>query len=213
MAKPLPDISGKFAKATSQSLQVAGATEALWRTAPPTSDIRRKLKVPQLEALYESVYLRLFSVWENTLEELVIYFMAGYESPSYMPVAASGKVAKTLKSARATLYGTNDFLLWHNPGRVADRVGKVLVGCPVESVLRSSKTEIENYAAIRHRVAHDSTDAKRKFEKASKAITKSKSSNAGRMLRAADNSEPLNAKTWLLVIRDRLAVMVQEMEA
>lgn len=211
MAKSLPDITDRFVKATSQSLEVAAATEALWLTAPPASEIRQKLKVPQLEALYESVYLRMFSAWENALEELVVYFMAGYESQSYKPVAASGKLFPTVKSARAALYGSRDFLLWHNPRQVAERVENVLAGCPVESVVKSSKLEIGRYAAIRHRVAHDSADAKEKFAAAAKAITKSSPASAGRMLRAADASEPLNTKKWLIVIRGRLSGLVQEM--
>jgi len=211
MARSLPDITDRFAKATSQSLGVAAATEALWLTAPPTSAIRQQLKVPQLEALYESVYLRIFSAWENALEELVVYFMAGYESQSYKPIAANGKLFPTLKSARAALYGSRDFLLWHNPKQVAERVESVLTGCPVESVVQSSRLEIDRYAAIRHRVAHDSADAKEKFVAAAKAITKSSPASAGKMLRTADTSEPLNTKKWLIVIRGRLADLVQEM--
>src|SRR4051812_11386172 len=126
MAKQLPAVGTRFALETGKLLEVVSATEALWLTAPPASEVRKQLKVAQLEALYESVYLRLFASWENALEGLVVYYMAGYRSATYLPSYPTGSRAATLAAARTALYGHNDFLLWHNPAKVIRRVQGVL---------------------------------------------------------------------------------------
>jgi hypothetical protein len=79
-------LDADFARRVNESLQIISSTETLWLTAPPASVVRRQLKVPQLEALYESVYLRIFSAWESFIEGVLVRFMSGYETPNYQPV-------------------------------------------------------------------------------------------------------------------------------
>ncbi len=213
MAKSLPRIEDAFRRETERSLQVAAATETLWLTAPPASEIRKQLKVPQLEALYESVYLRMFAAWENALEDLVVHFLAGYRSPSYIPHRVSSSQGRTLKACRQQLYGGKGYLLWHNPAKVTQRVQGVLVNCPVELVVDNARVEIERYAALRHRVAHDSEDTKIQFQEAVEELSGAKHKSVGRFLRAEDATDPLNPMKWLLVIRNRLVQFVNEMAA
>ena len=54
-------LDADFTKYVDESLKIIASTEVLWLTAPPASVVRKQLKVPQLEALYEAVYLRVFS--------------------------------------------------------------------------------------------------------------------------------------------------------
>jgi hypothetical protein len=211
VSKPLPRILEGFVAETERSLEVVASTETLWLTAPPTSEVRKQLKVPQLEALYESVYLRIFASWENALDDLVIHYMADYSSGEYVPKRVSGKASRTLKAARKELYAGKDYLLWHNPNQVVARVKKVLEGCPVETVVANSSTELGYFAALRHRVAHDSPDTKEKFKTAAMALCGVEHRSVGRMLRSADNTDPLNPRKWLLMIRERLVVLVGEM--
>lgn len=208
MARALPDLATKFATETQKSLNVAAATEALWRTAPPTSDVRRQLKVGQLEALYEAVYLRIFASWENTLEDLVVYFLAGYRSPSYVPAYVGPRPGATLTAARAFLYAGRPFMLWHSAQKATSQAAQHLVACPVESVASAAAAEIDQFAAIRHAIAHASPDARAKFVAATRAIAGLEYKNVGRFLRSDNLTDPLNPTKRVLIVRNRLVDLV-----
>ena len=211
MSRALPDVAAKFAIETQRSLNVAATTEALWRTAAPTSDVRQQLKVGQLEALYEAVYLRIFATWENTLEDLVVYFLAGYRTPTYVPVYAGARPAQTLTAARAHLYGGRPYLLWHSTYRATSQASKHLVACPVETVASSAATEIDQYGAVRHAIAHASPDARAKFVAATRAISGLEYKSVGRFLRSENVKDALNPSKRILIIRNRLVDLVELM--
>lgn len=211
MSKALPDLASRFRSETQAFLDILGATEGLWITAPPTSEVRRQLKVGQLEALYEAVYLRIFASWETMLEDLTVYFLAGYRSSGYTPRFATPRPGNTLTASRAALYGTRDYLLWHRASTVATRVSSHLVGCPVETVVDGSADEIDRFAAVRHAIAHASVDARAKFRAASMVMTGYEHKAPGRFLRSEDVSDPLNPSKRILVIRNRLVDLVTTM--
>lgn len=141
----------------------------------------------------------------------MVHYLADYASGEYVPKRVSGKAPRTLREAREELYAGKDYLLWHNPDQVVARVRKVLEECPVEAVVASSSTELGHFAALRHRVAHDSSDTKEKFKAAALALCGGEHRSVGRMLRSADNADPLNPRKWLLLIRERLVALVGEM--
>jgi hypothetical protein len=213
MAKALPAVQARFAEETLKSLHVIGATEALWLTAPPTSEVRKQLKVGQLEALYESGYLRIYAAWENVLESLVVYYLAGYCSANYRPVYVARQPGPTLGEARAALYAGKSYLLWHDPRTVANRVRAQLTACPVESVMTRARSELENYSAVRHAIAHASVDAQAKFKAASHDICGYTHPRVGRFLRSEDLRDPLNPMKRVLAIRNRLVELVGHMAA
>lgn len=196
----------KFVNECDFTLSWLGATEALWQSAPPATQVRKQLKSQQLEALYESAYLRLFASWENFLEDCCARMMARAATPGYMPVAAHGATLySSLEQARAGLLNGRRFLLWHNPVTVADRVAGYLDGSPIESEIRANRPRLEHLAAVRHGIAHSSEDAKASFELAATAITGSvHRGRPGKLLRAADPSDPLNPRRWVVVFREDL---------
>jgi hypothetical protein len=200
--KPIAALDEDFAKYVNENLKIIGSTEALWLTAPPASDIRRQLKVPQLEALYESIYLRIFAAWESFIEDVLVRFMSGYMTATYQPVLAPGcPRSSSIRGARGNLYGPRVYLLWHDPIRSADRIAHHVTGSPLEAVIRGQQVRLEIFAAIRHRIAHDSDDAKAKFNSAAITLTSSNyAGRPGRLLRAADLSDPLNLPKWILKI-------------
>jgi hypothetical protein len=204
MGRTMPNLGRAFAGQVALSLQITASTEALWLTAPPASDVRRRLKVPQLEALYEAAFLRIFTSWENYLEAVVVRFLSGYETKTHSPRAVAGTtLERTLAAAQTRLYDGRDYLLWHNPKSSADRCAKHLVKCPVEITLRANQAKIEHYAAVRHRIAHASADAKRAFDDAVLAISGGAiTATPGRFLRTPDISDPLNQSKWIRVIAD-----------
>lgn len=214
MASRLPNVAKRFADETQRSLDVVSATEALWLTAPPTSLVRQQLKVPQLEALYEAGYLRVFTSWENALEDLTLYYLAGYTTPNYTPTFVQGKArSRTLGDARTVLFGNKRYLLWHNPQRVIERVSQHLANSPIETTLTANRNEIDDFADVRHGIAHASADAKANVRAASVRLCGSEHATPGRFLRSARLDDPLNQTKWLLIARDRLVAMINAMTA
>lgn len=215
MPQNMPDLATRYRVFVNESLVIVSSTEALWITAPPASAVRQQLKVGQLEALYESVFLRIFSAWEGFLEEALTRFVAGYRTPSHSPVVAAGAVRhRTVSSARAALYGGRTFLLWHDPKQVVRRSQGLLVQCPVETVLQGAQAQLERYAAIRHRIAHSTDDASQKFRQAAQSIAGvDHRGKPGRLLRSADISDPLNPTKWIRRISDDLIALSQAVTA
>jgi hypothetical protein len=205
--KPLPDIGSRYVIHVNETLKIVSSTEALWLTAKPTSVIRQQLKVDRLEALYEAAFLRVFSAWEDFVEESLTYLLAGYRTPTYTPLPAPGtKLAGTLKAARSALYGSRSYLLWHDPDRVINRAKRHVVSCPVENVFLAERLTLGHYAAVRHRIAHSSVDAAHKFRNAAVYIAGSEYKGLpGRFLRSPDLSDPLNQPKWIRVICDELS--------
>jgi len=208
--KPMPSLGTKYVADFNRTLSIVSATETLWLTAPPASEIRKQLKVPQLEALYEAAFLRVFSAYENFLEDSLSHFMAKYETPGYTPVPAAGaSLHGTIKRALVALYGTRPYLLWHGVPTVIRRAQNQLDACPIETVLISNQLLLEDYARIRHRIAHDSQDSANQFATAATRITgNTHGGKPGRLLRANDISDPLNQQKWIRRIVDDLAGVV-----
>lgn len=196
----------KFEDDCAQTLNWLGATEALWMAAPPTTQVRRNLKAPQMEALYEAAFLRIFAAWEVFQEDATVRLMAGAASPTYQPKAQPGySLHRSLKAARSALYGNSPFLLWHNPPKSIQRISKFLDGAPIEVELTNSQNRLQHLGNIRHRVAHSSEDADAKFKTAALHITGvAFNGSPGKLLRAHDVTDPLNLKRWVFVITNEL---------
>lgn len=206
MAIRVETALSRFTTDCQMTLDWLGATEALWMSAPPTTDIRRNLKSPQMEALYESAYLRIFVSWEVFQEEITVRMMAGARTPSYTPQpAVNATLHPSLTAARTALYGSRDYLLWHNPDAVIKRVSKVLDSSPLENVLTQNKLTLDDFAQIRHKVAHGSEDAITKFKVAAQRMTGvAHNGSPGKLLRAQNMSDPLNLRRWVSVISTSL---------
>lgn len=211
----MPALGTKCVNSFNQSLDIASATETLWLTANPASAVRKQLKTPQLEALYEATFLRVFSAYESFLEDVLAHYMAGYETPTYTPtVSATGTIHATVTSALTTLHTRSNgsirsYLLWHDAQTTIDRATRNLNGCPVETVLSANKVDLDDYAKIRHHIAHNSRDSGIKFAAAASRLTGSEySRRPGKLLRSADISDPLNPTKWIRVIVDDMAATV-----
>lgn len=205
----------RFQNECQSTLDWLGATEALWITAPPTTEVRKRLKTPQMEALYEAAYLRIFTAWEVVLEDLTIRMMARAKTGSWVPRApAGGQLYSTILSARQALYSGRDYLLWHNPTTVTRRVSGVLDTSPLETEILNAATWLEHLGSVRHRIAHSSDDATRKFEVAALALTGTTyRGSPGRLLRAQDISDPLNSVRWIARFDSKLRSVVSTIVA
>lgn len=208
--KHMPALGTKCVASFNQSLDIASATETLWLTAKPASAVRKQLKIGQLEALYEATYLRVFSAYESFIENSLVHYMANYRTAAYSPAAPpTGQIHNSLRSAVATLYGDRDYLLWHNANVSIGRASRHLVDCPVETALTGNKVNLDDYAMIRHHIAHNSNDSRDKFAVSASRLTGSEHRRRpGKLLRSADISDPLNPTKWIRVIVDDLAATV-----
>lgn len=205
--KAMPQLGPKCVARFNEILKIAATTEGLWLAAPPASEVKKQLKVRQLEALYEATFLRVFAAFESFLEDSLAHYMSGYGTASYTPVAAAGKaIHPTVSGALQTLYGNRSYLLWHDMARDISRSRANLVSCPVETALAAKQQRLEDYAAIRHHIAHNSKDSRAKFEAAASRLTGSQhGGRPGRMLRSEDISDPLNTPKWIRKIVDDMA--------
>ncbi len=201
----LPPPFVDLQKSIGASIRLVSATEALWISAPPASQLRQQLTAGQLEALYEAAYLRIFAAWESYLESTTVRLMAKKGTASYTPTCPPGtNLYRTLDLARAALFGGRNYLLWHNPQTVISRSAGVLSGSPVEMVLTANVQDISDMATVRHAIAHNSSDARRKFQAASQSLAGITTGNPGHFLRSPNVADPLNPMKWLLVLSRRL---------
>ena len=205
--KVLPNIGAKCVARVNEILSIAATTEGLWLAAPPASEVKKNLKVAQLEALYEATYLRIFATFESFVEDALSHYMAGYATPHYSPHPAPNKgLHATIASARAELYHGKRYLLWHDMSRDVKRAQDHLSGCPVETAITANLTRLESYAAVRHHIAHNSADSRRQFESAALSLTGSAhDGKPGKMLRSEDISDPLNTPKRIRLVVDDLA--------
>lgn len=186
-----------FEKRVTESEQIVSSVEALWQTAPLGSQVRRQINEVQLAALYEMAYLSLFGHWENFIENCLVRMLAGQGCSAYTPSVVVPPKAPSLVASRARVLGGRSFMLWYDPIKSAERVATHVAGSPLEAVLRSSSTHIQNMAAVRHAIAHQSKDALASFRIASLSMTGVSHNKPGDLLRSQDHSDPLNPTRWL----------------
>lgn len=209
--RDMPALGTKCAERFGEILKIAADTEGLWLAAPPTSDVKRNLKVPQLEALYEATYLRIFATFESFIEDSLAHYMSGYKTATYTPSPAQGhRLHRTVSDSLQALYGGKDYILWHNMDSCIKRSRRYLSNCPVETAIYLDLHKLKDYATVRHHIAHNSKDSKAKFLAAATRISgSSHKGKPGKMLRAEDLSDPLNTPKQIRVIVDELSKTVK----
>lgn len=164
MARNMPPLASQLRTKVREAVDLANMGERL--CAHPTIGItvRQELTTYRQYLIYELAYLRAFNQWEIFLESVCLRYLCGYQfmGSTETPV---GAFAADLATAKANLYAGNAYLLWHNPQRVITRVNtKFAAGNRLATVIGSALADIENFAAIRHRIAHDHQDARSKFD-------------------------------------------------
>lgn len=150
--------------------------------------------------IYEAAYLLAFSAWENLLEQSFFRFLCGCAAGAGVPARfGSWSRPKTIQTANTLILGGRAHLLWHNPGQVISRSKRYFSLGPHEIVLLSALSDIENFAAIRHYVAHRNADTGIKFQAAATSLTGAPvhGGRAGRLLRATTVDAVTGLKvTW-----------------
>jgi hypothetical protein len=208
----MPRFDKRLAALANLAAGIARAGE-IARTAGDAT-VRKAWTLTRLEALYELAYLRVFAAWEQCLECVFYRSLCGYASAAGQETLVSGAYYKTVPKAEAAILAiyNRDFLLWADPDTVIRRCKRFIKsgapGCPgvQEAVISANKPRLENFAAIRHRIAHDQTDAKKNFDAAALALAGKPyaASRPGKLLRDGNAS---TSTRWLHVAIGDLLTM------
>jgi len=205
MGRHLPDLARTFTAEVNESLELVLAVEEARTRLSPVRSQQFRLTTARVQLAYELSYLRSFALWETFLEETFVRYLCGYESASgpERPVAT---YCSTLSSARTMVLGSKSYLLWHNPSTVITRAKQYFISGHHETVIDASLSRLNWFAQIRHRVAHEHEDARRKFDGACMALCgrRFKSSRPGALLREWA-STPGSRTRWLEVITKELS--------
>lgn len=175
MPRAMPRLAQTFADDSQRAAQFADSVEKA-RRALDTAEAQALLPVSRIELAYELAYLRLFTAWEDFLEQSMLRYLCGFAAAHGQEQLAKGVYCPTLSHARATLYGNNQYLLWHNPQKVVTRAANHFTNSRHETVIASMQGRVVHFASIRHRIAH--AHAENDFNSATMAL-------AGRRYRGA----------------------------
>jgi hypothetical protein len=194
----MPPLGTGYAEVADGSLAAAAAVEMARLAVPADSVARKALNSTRMHYVYEAAFLKTFAAWETLLEEATLRYMCGYSAVLYPNPAFPANItrATSLAQARQRLFGNYPFLLWHDPTRNANRVSGWVQGCPVEVVATTAQQWLEWVAAVRHRIAHRSDDARHKFDNATMGLAgvRIPGASAGRFLR----SEAPSGRRWIV---------------
>lgn len=131
----------------------------------------------KIEYLYELAFLRLFAAWESTVESVFLRMMCGHETRAGQKERLlSGSYCRSLIDAETALLRGQNYVLWHNASKIIQRCQthfcKRRMGNPpiIERVISSHQARLDDWAAVRHRIVHEQSDARAKFDNASRAF-------------------------------------------
>jgi hypothetical protein len=182
--------------------------------------LRREWTFERLEALYELAYLRIFAAWEMCLDAIFFRSLCGYASRLGREPLVTGSYFRTIAAAEAAiLTPTRPYLLWHNPRKAIDRYQTYfgIPGSPIrpgnqQTTFSANLTMLEHLCNVRHRIAHDQKDAKKKFDllTSSLAFRIYEKSRPGKFLRDW-NSSITPPQKWLTVSTDTLVSVIAQM--
>lgn len=212
MSRSMPPLAAQLTAELAVAGDIAAMATRLRASAAIGAEVRKELTIHRTNLVYELAYLKVFNQWEVFLEEVFLRYLCGYRfhGSSETPLAA---VCATIADARARVYRTNQYLLWHSPAKVLARANAHFAeGNRVASVVGSALADIERYGHIRHRVAHDQADARQKFDTASMhlAARRFPGSRPGAFLRSMTLYNGMHS-TWLERISGELSTLAAQL--
>lgn len=208
----MPSLATAFRRQVLAALDLVDMSRRLRSDKNIGQTVRSHLTLYRHNLLSELAYLRVFNQWEVCLEEAFLRYLCGYE---FMGKAETclPTISKNIHAARAAVYGKRPYLLWHNPSHVVTRANlHFAAGSRLALVIGSALSDVENFAAIRHRIAHDHNDAKQKFDAATMSLA-SRRFPGGRPGAFLNHATTLrgNPATWLERICGELCSLASQL--
>jgi hypothetical protein len=217
MPRPMPRFDQVLLAQVNAALGIVAAGESL-RVATD-SHIRAAWHLHRIETLYEIAYLRIFAAWEACLESIFVRSLCGFASTAGRETLVSGSYHSSLQAAELAMLGGRNYLLWSNPSDVVGRCRRFFSACPTtgrtplqEMVIGAYRPSLEEWATVRHRIAHDQSDGKRKFDATTRRVASRvyRGARPGRFLRDWDSTSPARQR-WISTIANELVVLSGQM--
>jgi hypothetical protein len=155
-------------------------------------------------------FLRIFIAWEDVLEQSFIRYLCGYENSTGPQTPAAGVTfAGTVAATEAQLYRGSSYLLWHNPQQVISRSKKFFHNGLHDQICQSNIARLNEFAAVRHRVAHGQYDSKVKFDTATMSLAgkRYRGSRPGPFLRDWDCSTS-PPRRWVDILASEFVALI-----
>jgi len=186
----MPAYAASLRAKVREAIALSQAGDLIAATHPIGSNLRREWRVSRLELLYELAYLRIFVEWERFLEETFIRYLCGYQSTHGACQFLTGNPFANLGSAQAAMLHGRPFALWHDPSRIVARSQRFFYRGFHEIVVGSNGARLENLSAVRHRIVHDQSDARQRFDSATMSLVgrRYRAARPGRFLRDWDRN-------------------------
>lgn len=159
----MPPLATEFAARISPAIHIATIAEELRVDPNIGKGVRARLTAYRCRLIYELAYLRLFGIWEQFLEDILLRYVCGYTFGNFANVVRNGPTP-TLVAGKARLLANRDYVLLHNPGTVLSHLNRLFQPGDFYQVVQSFQQPLEDFAAIRHRIAHTHEDARQKFD-------------------------------------------------
>jgi hypothetical protein len=185
MPRVMRALASEFSTAALKAnhLAIAGETARVLITG--SKGKAQPLNLDRIELLYEMAFLRLFLEWETFLEQSFLRYLCGYSGIAGTARMVQGGYYSNLAAAEAAVLGGKQYKLWHNPQHVINRAKGFMQQGLHETVLSSNIHRLQQFAAVRHRIAHAQVHARLEFDNATMALTarRYRGAKAGRFLR------------------------------
>lgn len=152
----------EFLRCVRDATQLA-ADAYSWSVAPPHGQERPQISVKRRDSITELAFFRAFSGWEAFLEETFILYLLGQQAPRGRKAFRYG-FPPGEQAAYEWVAEGRDYAKW-TPAEVRKRADRLFRnGRPFSPVLSSHHNLLSQVRTIRNAIAHDSMDARQKFE-------------------------------------------------
>ena len=161
MPRRLTTVITDFSKCVRDSRSLASDAYA-WsvRVPPATAPL---ISAKRRDSLTELAFFRVFSAWEAFLEETFILYMLGQHAPRGRRVRRYG-FPPNEDAAYEWVADGRDYAKW-TPDHVKPRAKRLFRdGRPFEAALTSHHNLLFQLKIVRNAIAHDSANARQKFE-------------------------------------------------
>jgi hypothetical protein len=162
-ARKLQTVLNEFSRRLQESSRLARDAYNWSLAAPPKGQIF--ISESRRDSITELAFLRAFLAWETFLEKSFILYLMG-QIPTHGRAPKRYVFPPNQRLAMEWLAEGRDYAKWAKPGEVSKRATRFFrKGHPFASALRSQQNELANANVIRNMIAHESTNAREKFEK------------------------------------------------
>lgn len=161
MPRKLTTVASDFAKCVRESKKLA--SDAYTWSVPASSTGSAFINAKRRDSITELAFFRTVRAWEAFLEETFILYMLGQQAPKGKKAVRYG-FPPNEKAAHEWVADGKRYASWQIE-HVRSRSKRLFKnGHPYDSALTLQKHLLEQVTTVRNAIAHESADARAKFE-------------------------------------------------